>query len=218
MTFDWDPHKSQSNLEKHGVRFEEAQTVFNDIFAVIIEDRFHSLMEQREIIVGQSAKNRLLYVVFIEKKECIRIISATMLLPGLLAPEGCWTRRKPTRAESADIDLGWKLAKEIGKLDIGQCIVIGGGSVLAVEAIDGTDATIKRGAALGKGNASVVKICEPDQDLRFDMPAVGRQTIETMITAGATALAIEAGKTVVFNRDEMIDLANREKVAIVARH
>ena len=152
------------------------------------------------------------------EKEGIRIISATVLLPGLLAPDGCWTRRKPNRAEAADIDLGWKLAKEIGRLDIGQCIVIGGGSVLAVEAIDGTDATIQRGAALGRGNASVVKICKPNQDLRFDMPAVGTQTVETMVRSGATALAVEAGKTLVFNRDEMIDLADRKNVAIVARH
>lgn len=152
------------------------------------------------------------------EKEGIRIISATSLLPGLLAPEGCWTRRKPTRAETADMDLGWKLAKKIGRLDIGQCIVVGGGSVLAVEAIDGTDATIQRGAALGRGNASVVKVCKPEQDMRFDMPAVGAQTIETMAAAGATALAVEAGRTVVFNRDEMTKLANQNKIAIVARH
>jgi len=79
MKFEWDLRKNQSNLEKHGVTFKEAQTVFNDLFAVIIEDRFHSITEQREIIVGQSLKNRLLYVVFAEKKDYIRNISARKL-------------------------------------------------------------------------------------------------------------------------------------------
>ena len=79
MKFEWDPHKNQRNLNKHGVTFEEAQTVFDDLFAVIIEDFFHSIPEQREIIVGQSSENRLLYVVFVEKKDYIRIISARKL-------------------------------------------------------------------------------------------------------------------------------------------
>ena len=150
------------------------------------------------------------------EKEGIKIKASTFLLPDLLAQEGCWTKRKPNRAEKADIDLGWKIAKEIGRLDIGQCIVLGGGSVLAVEAIDGTDATIKRGGSLGRKNAVVVKVCKPNQDLRFDIPAIGTQTIETMSKAGATTLAIEAGKAVVFDRDEMIELANKNNISILA--
>jgi hypothetical protein len=149
------------------------------------------------------------------EKEGIRIQPSTFLLPELLAPAGCWTRRKPKRTESADIALGVRLAREIGKLDIGQCVVIGGGSVLAVEAIDGTDATILRGGGLGKGNAVVVKIAKPNQDLRFDMPAVGRETIETMHRANVGALAVEAGKTVVFDREAMIAQANRYNITIV---
>lgn len=151
------------------------------------------------------------------EKEGIRIRHATFLMPELLAPGGCWTRRQPTKAERSDIDLGWKLAKEIGRLDIGQCLVLGGGSVLAVEAIDGTDATIKRGGRLGKGNAVVIKICKPGQDVRFDMPAVGIQTLETMQAAHAKVLAVEAGKTVVFDREAMIDFANQRAISIVAR-
>jgi len=85
------------------------------------------------------------------EKEGIHIQDSTFLLPNILAQEGCWTKRKPSRTEKADIELGWKLAKEIGRLDIGQCVVVGGGSVLAVEAIDGTDATIMRGGRLGEG-------------------------------------------------------------------
>lgn len=151
-------------------------------------------------------------------KEGITVRQATFLMPEIIATEGCWTRRKPTKAEVADIELGWKLAKEIGKLDIGQCIVLGGGSVLAVEAIDGTDATIKRGGQLGRGNAVVVKICKPNQDRRFDMPAVGLKSIETMMEAGAKVLALEAGRTIVFDRQEMIAMADRAGIAIVARH
>lgn len=148
--------------------------------------------------------------------EGIRVKPSTFLLPGLLAQEGCWTKRKPRRSESSDIDLGWKLAKEIGRLDIGQCVVVGGGSVLAVEAIDGTDATIRRGGKLGNGTAVVVKVSKPNQDLRFDMPAVGAETIRSMAAAGVTALAVEAGKAVVFDRQEMVDLADANGISIVA--
>jgi len=151
------------------------------------------------------------------EKEGICIRPATMLLPELLAPAGCWTRRKPHAAEKADMELGWRIANQIGGLDIGQCVVVGGGSVLAVEAIDGTDATIRRGAGLGKGHAVVVKVCKPNQDLRFDMPAVGAQTVATMAAAGATALMIEAQRAVVFDRNEMIRLAETAKISIVAR-
>jgi len=150
------------------------------------------------------------------EKEGIIVQASTFLLPDLLAPEGCWTRRKPTRSQQTDIEVGWPLAKAIGSLDIGQCIVMEGGSVLAVEAIDGTDATILRGGQLGGGEAVVIKVCKPDQDERFDIPAIGAQTIETMHTAGARVLVIEAGKAVVFNRDEMVVLADKYEIIIVA--
>lgn len=150
------------------------------------------------------------------EKEGIKIRASTFLLPDILAQEGCWTKQKPSKSEKADIDLGWKYAKEIGRLDIGQCVVMAGGSVLAVEAIDGTDATIKRGGELGNGTAVVVKVCKPNQDVRFDMPAIGAQTIRIMHEAGAKALAIEAGKAVVFDREEMIAMANKFGIAIVA--
>ncbi len=151
------------------------------------------------------------------EKEGICIKASTFLLPELLAPEGCWTRRKPTRSEREDIKLGWRLAKEIGRLDIGQCVVVAGGSVLAVEAIDGTDATIKRGGALARGAAVVVKVCKPDQDFRFDVPAIGVQTIEMMAAAGVRVLVIEAGKTVAFGRSEMVRAADAAGISIVAR-
>ena len=149
--------------------------------------------------------------------EGIRIRPSTFLLPDLLADTGCWTRRNPTRSEEADIALGWKMAKAIGDLDIGQCVVVKGGSVLAVEAIDGTDATIQRGGLLGGGGSVLVKVCKPIQDTRFDMPAVGTDTVRSMAEAGVSVLAIESAKAVVFDRDEMIALADRHRISIVAR-
>ncbi len=147
--------------------------------------------------------------------EGIQVRPATFLLPEMLAPAGCWTRRRPGRSEMADLRLGWDLAREIGRLDIGQCIVIGGGTVLAVEAIDGTDATIRRGGALGKGQAVMVKVCKPGQDQRFDMPAVGLDTVACMHEAGVRALVVEAGRAVVFDRPRMIEFADRHGIAIL---
>ncbi len=150
------------------------------------------------------------------EKEGITIRSSTMLLPEILARPGCWTRRKPTDEEMGDVTIGLRIAREIGNLDIGQCVVVGGGSVLAVEAIDGTDATIARGGKLGHGKAVVVKVCKPNQDFRFDVPAIGAKTIEIMHQANAKVLVVEAGRAVVFDREEMISLADRYNMAILA--
>jgi DUF1009 family protein len=147
----------------------------------------------------------------------IKIESSTFLLPELLATKGVWTTRKPSRSEKQDIELGFSIAREIGRLGIGQSVVVGGGSILAVEAIDGTDATIKRGGRLGKGEAVLVKICKPNQDFRFDVPSVGVQTIHTMSQFGVHVIAIEAGRTVVFDRPEMIRKANQNNIAIICQ-
>jgi UDP-2,3-diacylglucosamine hydrolase len=150
------------------------------------------------------------------EKEGIRIRASTFLLPELLAPAGVWTARQPSPSQMQDIQVGWKIAKAIGALDIGQCVVVAGGTVLAVEAIEGTDAAIARGGSLGKGQAVVVKVCKPIQDTRFDVPAVGLGTIETMLQADIKTLAIEAGKAVVFDREAMIQKADRHGMAIAA--
>jgi DUF1009 family protein len=150
------------------------------------------------------------------EKEGIQIKASTFLLPELIAPPGIWTRRKPSRSELEDIRFGWKIGKEIGRLDIGQCVIVGGGSVLAVEAIEGTDETIRRGGKYAKGHAVVVKVCKPIQDTRFDIPAVGLGTIESMQAANIKTIAIEAGKAVVFDRSAMIQLADEYGIAIAA--
>ena len=146
----------------------------------------------------------------------IKVRSSTMFLPELLAPPGILTRRRPTARERRDVSFGWNLAKEIGKLDIGQCLVVKEQAVLAVEATEGTDETIERGGRLGQGHAVVVKVCKPGQDLRFDVPAVGLQTIETMEKAGASVLVVEAGRTLMFDRDRMLEAADRARIAVLS--
>jgi hypothetical protein len=146
----------------------------------------------------------------------IKIRPSTLFLPELLAPPGILTRRRPTARERRDIAFGWTLAKEIGNLDIGQCLVVKDQAVLAVEAMEGTDETIERGGRLSQGQAVVVKVSKPGQDLRFDVPAVGLQTVETMEKAGASVLVVEAGRTLIFDRDRMIDAADRARIAILS--
>jgi DUF1009 family protein/predicted dehydrogenase len=147
----------------------------------------------------------------------IRIRPSTIFLPDLLAPPGILTRRKPSMKERQDIQFGWNLGKRMGKLDIGQCILVKDQAVLAVEAIEGTDETIRRGGRLGRGKAVVVKVSKPAQDLRFDVPAVGLQTIETMMEVGASVLVVEAGKTLMFDREIMIEAADKARIAILSK-
>lgn len=149
------------------------------------------------------------------ESEGITIRESTLFLDNLLAPEGALTKKKPSRDEQKDIVFGWQMAKEIGRLDIGQTIVVKDQAVLAVEAIEGTDEAIRRGGRLcGKG-AVVVKICKPGQDLRFDLPAVGLQTVKTMEEVKAACLAIEAGKTILFDRETVTTEAERAGICIV---
>lgn len=155
---------------------------------------------------------------FTEELEAhgIRVRPSTIFLPELLAPPGILTRRKPNARERRDIEFGWSLAKQIGKLDIGQCILVRDQAVLAVEAIEGTDETIRRGGQLGKSEVVVVKVSKPHQDLRFDVPAVGLQTIETMKEVGASVLVVEAGMTLMFDREKMIQVADDARIAILS--
>jgi hypothetical protein len=149
-------------------------------------------------------------------KEGIKILPSTFLLPELISPKGCWTKRKPDKNEKKDIATGWQIAKEIGKLDIGQCIVVSNGTVLAVEAIEGTDAAIKRGGLLShKNGAVVVKRSKPSQDLRFDLPSAGCGTIENMHEVGAKVLALEAQKSIAFDQEDMVTLANKYNISIL---
>lgn len=149
------------------------------------------------------------------ESEGITVEPSTLFLEALVVPEGILSYRAPTPRESKDIIFGWNIAKAIGSMDIGQCIVVKHQAVLAVEAIDGTDATITRGGRLCNGGAVVVKVSKPGQDLRFDLPAVGPNTIETMKKVGASALALEAGKSLIFDREKVVEEANRAGIAVI---
>lgn len=150
-------------------------------------------------------------------REGIEIISSSTYLPELMAPLGALTRRKPNKAEKEDMLFGWEVAKELGRLDIGQCVVVRSKTVLALEAIDGTDETILRGGRLAKKGAVVVKVSKPDQDLRFDVPSVGLETIKVMSQVKASVLVVEAEKTLMFEKSEMIEYADREGISIISR-
>lgn len=148
--------------------------------------------------------------------EGIEIVSSISYLPQLLAPTGCFTKRRPSKTEKEDIQFGWKVAAKLGELDIGQCVVLRKKTVLAVEAIEGTDETILRGGKLAREKAVVVKTSKPGQDLRFDVPSVGLETIKVMSRVNASVLAIEAEKSLLFDKPDMIEYANRAGITIVS--
>lgn len=146
--------------------------------------------------------------------ECV---SALDLVPELLVREGVLTKRAPTAAERRDIALGWHLAREMGRLDVGQSVMVRERAVLAVEAIEGTDQAIARAGELCRRTGFVVvKVAKPEQDKRFDVPTVGARTIESMRAAGATALAVEAGRTILIDEAETVALAERYGIAIAS--
>lgn len=167
--------------------------------------------------IGTFKDDAVLRGVAIElEAEGIEVIPPTEYLADVIAREGVHTDRSPTAEEWRDIRYGYRVAKEIGRWDIGQCVVVRGEAVLAVEGIEGTDETIRRAGALANGEITVVKVCKPMQDLRFDLPAVGLATVESLIAASGRVLAIESGHTVILERDEMLAAANGAGVSIVA--
>jgi DUF1009 family protein len=150
-------------------------------------------------------------------RDGIRFESALDLCPELLVKPGVLTRRRPTAQEDRDVQFGWQLAKEMGRLDVGQSVAVKEQCVLAVEAIEGTDQAIVRAGLLCRsGGFVVVKVAKPHQDMRFDVPTVGCQTIQTMHEAGGRVLAVEAGKTIVIDQQETVRLADRHGITIVA--
>lgn len=143
--------------------------------------------------------------------------SALEYCPELLVTHGFLTKRHPSSSQWKDINFGWELAKEMGRLDVGQSIVVAERSVVAVEAIEGTDECIRRAGQLcRKGGFTVVKVAKPKQDMRFDVPTIGLQTIQTMHEAGGRVLAIESDKTIVLDQDEVYALANKLGISIVS--
>lgn len=149
------------------------------------------------------------------EKNGIRLHKTTAFTKSLVAPEGVLTHKKPSKDEWKDIEFGWELAKKMGQMDIGQTVVVKDMAVMAVEAIEGTDAAIKRGGSLAKKDAVVVKVSKPKQDMRFDVPVVGIDTLHSMKSAGAKVLAVEADKCIIVDKEKFIREADREGMVVV---
>ncbi len=141
----------------------------------------------------------------------------TDFVPEVLVRFGQLTRRGPSDTQRKDVEFGWDVAKEMGRLDVGQTVVVKNRAVLAVEAIEGTDECIRRAGQLCPGgDFTVVKVAKPQQDMRFDVPTIGRHTLENIIRSGGRVLAVEAGKTIIVNEPEVLELANRHRLIVVA--
>lgn len=162
---------------------------------------------------GNDALLRAIAALF--EEEGIRIIDPSGACPDLVAREGLYTKRRPSDAAQKDLELGRRVAAVVSAADVGQTVCVKGGSVVAVEAMEGTDRCIRRaGEVAGKGFV-VVKVAKPGQDLRFDLPCVGPTTIQTLAEAGAAAMAFEAGKSFVLDEAEVVRLADRAGIALL---
>lgn len=173
-----------------------------------------------KVLTSLKTKNTSALIVAVADElaaEGIELIDSTVFLEPLLATSGVMTRRRPNRYEQADIDYGLRIATEIARLDLGQTVVVSDRAVVAVEAMEGTDATILRAGEIVRRRRplTVIKVARPSQDMRFDVPVIGLPTLETMLRAGATALSITAAKTLIFDRDEVIRFANEHKITII---
>ncbi len=148
-------------------------------------------------------------------KAGVALLPATMFMEDYLAGVGLFAGPRLSRREEEDVEFGFGMAKEVSRLDIGQTVVVKGGTVLAVEGFDGTNATIKRGGLLGRKESVVVKVSKPNQDLRFDVPVIGLATLDTAAEAKIRVIAVEAGLTLVLDRERVKEQAARQKISLV---
>jgi UDP-2,3-diacylglucosamine hydrolase len=147
----------------------------------------------------------------------VELLPATSFLEDSLAASGLIAGPKLSRKEEDDVDLGWRIAKEIARLDIGQTVLVRNGTVVAVEALEGTNDAIRRGGELASSGAVMVKVAKPSQDMRFDVPVIGVETMRVAAEAKLRVIAVEAEKTLLLERDAIVDLANHSKTSIVGR-
>ena len=147
----------------------------------------------------------------------VELLPATTFLEDCLVPAGLIAGAKLSRREEEDVDLGWKIAKEIARLDIGQTVIVKNGTVVAVEALEGTNEAIRRGGTLAREGAVMVKVAKPNQDMRFDAPVIGVETIHVAAEAKLRVIAVESGKTLLLERKAIADLATHSKLSIIAR-
>lgn len=191
------------------------QVKHKQIFSSIVPD-----FKMIQLLAGLATKNTdslIGAVARVLENEGIELVDSTVFLRPLIPDPGLLTRRAPSDEEKRDLDYGFKLARELGRLDIGQSIVVTDGVCVALEAMEGTDAVMERAAALSNGRPlRVVKLAKPNQDLRFDVPVIGPGTVRLMASLKVTALAIEARKTLMIDRDELIREADANGIAIIA--
>ena len=152
-------------------------------------------------------------------REGITLVDSTIFVESHLAGEGTLTRRPPTKQERGDIEYGLEVARQIARLDLGQTIAVKDRAVVAIEAMEGTDAVIERAGEITRGRPFVViKVAKPNQDMRFDVPVIGLPTVENMKRAGATAIHVTAGRTLLFDRQKLIELADQYRMAVTGGH
>jgi DUF1009 family protein len=191
------------------------QVKHKQIFSSIIPD-----LKMIQLLASLATKNTdslLGGVAKMLEDEGIHLVDSTLFLRPLLPDPGVLTRRAPSPDEQRDLDYGYKIARELGRLDLGQSVVVSDGACVAMEAMEGTDAIIERAASLVNGRMlRVVKLAKPNQDLRFDVPVIGTATVRLMSRLKVSALAIEARKTLMIDRDKLICDANAASIAIVA--
>lgn len=214
-------------FQRHGV---DRATMAGKLFKTIMFQRFAWLRHLPDItfmrhyykhFISRTADcnddEMLLTYVGLFAESGIELMPATDFAPELLVKKGTLTQHPLSDKQMDDVRFGWTLARQMGGLDVGQSVAVKGRAVLAVEAIEGTDECIRRAGQLcPAGGFTVVKVAKPDQDMRFDVPTIGIGTIQTMRHAGANVLAIEADKTIVLGQTDLIQFANRNRIAVVA--
>ncbi len=149
------------------------------------------------------------------ESEGIQLLDSTVFVKERMPGVGVLGKKKPSKQIMEDIKFGFTMAKSIAGLDLGQTVVVKKKAVLAVEEIEGTDRAIRRGGELGGGNVTVVKVAKPNQDMRFDVPAVGLKTLKELISAKADAFAFEANKTIILDKEDFIDRANKNNIVLI---
>lgn len=190
------------------------QVKHTKIFGVMPDLTFMGLLAR---LTSRNTDALIGAVADIMRERGIELVDSTALLQPLLAHAGVMTSRAPTAAESASLAFGYRMADAIAALDIGQTIAVKHSAVVAVEAMEGTDAVIARAADLAGPGVAIVKVAKPRQDMRFDVPVVGVPTIQHMARAGATVLSLDAGKALMFDKARMIQAADDAGITIVGR-
>ncbi len=158
----------------------------------------------------------MLFLVEELKKLGITVLDQTIFIKNLMIPRGILGKVQPDEALLSDVEYGYKIAKEMGELDIGQSVVIKDRMIMAIEAIEGTDKCIKRGCKLGKTDSVIVKVAKPQQDKRFDIPAFGLNTLKTMKKYKAKLIAVEANETILVDREKTIEYADKNNIVVMA--